>query len=77
MTDIIIPEGMDTEGLTEFAIITWLFADGATVKEADVVCEVMAEKVNVEIDAPASGTLKILKVADEIVKVKDVIGRVS
>lgn len=77
MTDIIIPDGMDTEGLAEFSIISWLYPDGATVKQGDVVCEVMAEKTNVEIDAPVSGTLQIVKVADEIVTVNEIIGRIT
>lgn len=77
MTDVVIPEGLDTQGLTEFSIISWLYADGASVKEGDLICEIMAEKTNVEIDAPASGTLQILKVADEIVTVNEIIGRIT
>ena len=43
--------------MTEGEILTWNVTQGATVSEGDVVCEVMTDKVDMEVEAPVSGTL--------------------
>lgn len=66
MTDVRIPEDMwddDKEGV----IVSWLYRDGATVREGEVLCEIMVEKVQSDLLAPASGTLHIVEEADEVV----------
>jgi pyruvate/2-oxoglutarate dehydrogenase complex dihydrolipoamide acyltransferase (E2) component len=47
------------------------------VKEGDLIAEIMAEKAQYEIRAPASGVIAIVKAADEIVAKGDVIGSIS
>ncbi|HLV33986.1 MAG TPA: dihydrolipoamide acetyltransferase family protein [Spirillospora sp.] len=38
-------------------ILRWLVSEGAAVREGDPVCEVTSDKVDMEIEAPADGTL--------------------
>lgn len=39
-------------------ISRWFVAEGATVKQGDVLFEIETDKAAMEIDAPASGTLR-------------------
>uniref|UniRef100_UPI000AA3573E biotin/lipoyl-containing protein n=1 Tax=Mesorhizobium sp. 1M-11 TaxID=1529006 RepID=UPI000AA3573E len=39
-------------------ISRWFFEEGATVKQGDVLFEIETDKAAMEIDAPASGTLR-------------------
>ena len=59
MTEVRIPEGLWDEGEKTGSIVVWLYSDGATVSEGDVLAELMVEKVTFEIDAPSGGTLRI------------------
>jgi pyruvate/2-oxoglutarate dehydrogenase complex dihydrolipoamide acyltransferase (E2) component len=59
MTNLTIPEGLWPEEDKSGSIVVWLYPDGAQVNEGDVVAELMVEKVTFEIEAPASGILKI------------------
>lgn len=74
--DIIIPADLwdeDKEGV----ITSWLVSDGASVETGDLLAEVMVEKIQHEIQSPASGTLRITKEEDEVVNRGDVIGSLS
>lgn len=75
-TDIIIPQDLYEED-EEAAITNWLVSDGATVAAGALIAEIMTAKVQYEIQAPASGTVKILKEIDEVVAKGDVIGVVE
>ena len=49
------------EGIAEGEIVRWLVAEGAQVKEDDLLVEILTDKANVELPSPVSGTLlKIL-----------------
>lgn len=74
--DVIVPTGLWEEDV-EAVITTWLARDGATVGEGDLIAEIMVEKVQHEIRAPATGALSITKKADEIVTKGTVIGQIS
>lgn len=74
-TDIQIPEDL-YEGDEESVITAWLASDGATVKEGALIAEIMTAKVQHEMTAPASGTLKILKQQDDVVAKGTVIGQI-
>lgn len=63
----------DDEGV----IVTWLFNDGATVKEGEVIVEVMLEKVQMEVEAPASGKLSVLLQADDVITNESVLGTIE
>ncbi len=60
------------------AVITaWLANDGAHVREGDLIAEVMVEKVQYEIHAPTSGTLRIAQEVDAVVSKGDRIGSIG
>jgi len=74
--DIVIPEV--GEGVTEATIVAWHKAIGDTVAEGELVAEIMTDKVNMEIESDAAGTLiEILHQADEEVRIGTVIGRLD
>ena len=76
MTEVIIPQDMWDEDL-EGVIVTWIYKTGATVTEGDVLCEVMVEKSQSDLLAPASGVLTIVEEAEAIVKRGQVIARIE
>lgn len=55
------------EGVTEGTIVRWLKGVGASVAEGEVIAEIMTEKVNVEFNAPAAGTLREIRYPEEAV----------
>jgi pyruvate/2-oxoglutarate dehydrogenase complex dihydrolipoamide acyltransferase (E2) component len=74
-TEIILPKlgfSMDEATLTE-----WLVADGGAVEEGAPLYAIESEKSVQEIEAPASGTLRILKEPGEIYQVGTVIGEID
>ena len=74
-TDIVLPKiGFS---MNEGTIAEWLAADGAEVKQGQPLYSLESEKSVNEIDAPASGTLKILKQPGEAFEVGTVIGTIS
>ncbi|WP_225036844.1 dihydrolipoamide acetyltransferase family protein [Winogradskyella sp. SM1960] len=61
------------ESITEGTIINWLISEGDTFEEGDIILEVATDKVDNEVPAPASGTLKeILFQAKAVVPVGEV-----
>lgn len=74
-TEIILPKlgfSMNEGELTE-----WLVADGERVEEGEPLFSLESEKSVNEIEAPASGTLRILKPAGETYEVGTVIGEIE
>jgi pyruvate/2-oxoglutarate dehydrogenase complex dihydrolipoamide acyltransferase (E2) component len=76
MTDITVPEDLwDTDD--EGVIFTWVYADGALVEQGRLVAELTVEKAQLELNAPASGRLKILAPAETVVRKGTVIGKIE
>jgi multifunctional 2-oxoglutarate metabolism enzyme len=76
LIDIITPTG--GESVTEGTIIEWSVKVGETVKEGDTVVEISTDKVDMELPAPASGTIaEILAQDGETVSVGQVIARMT
>ncbi len=75
-TSIIMPKaGMAME---EGTVVKWLVAEGEKVEQGEPLLEILTDKVNMEIEAQASGTLlKILKREGEVVPVTQVIGYIG
>jgi multifunctional 2-oxoglutarate metabolism enzyme len=74
--DIVTPTG--GESVTEGTILEWSVKVGDAVKEGDTVVEISTDKVDMELPAPASGTiLEILAGDGETVTVGQVIARMS
>ena len=73
-TEILLPKlgfSMDEGTLSE-----WLIADGAAVTQGQPLYALESEKSVQEIEAPASGLLKILRPKGEVYKVGTVIGEI-
>ena len=76
MTDITVPEELwetDDEGV----IFAWVYGDGAVVEQGKLIAEIAVEKAQLELNAPASGRLKILAPAETVVRKGTVIGRIE
>jgi pyruvate dehydrogenase E2 component (dihydrolipoyllysine-residue acetyltransferase) len=64
-------------GMTELTLSAWLVEVGDTVTEGQPVAEITSDKVDMEIEAPASGVLVEQSVAvDEEFEVPGSIGRI-
>ena len=76
MLDIITPAG--SESVTEGTILEWAVKVGDTVKDGDTVVEISTDKVDMELPAPADGTITEILYADgDTVGVGEVIARMS
>jgi pyruvate dehydrogenase E2 component (dihydrolipoamide acetyltransferase) len=66
---------MPKMGMTmeEGTIVEWKRKNGEYVEKGEIILEIMTNKVNIDVEAPASGYLHILKNSDEIVPVGEVI----
>lgn len=66
------------EGVAEGEIVRWMVAEGAAIKEDDLLVEVLTDKANIEIPSPANGVLsRILAQPGQVVKVGDVIALIE
>lgn len=64
--------------MEEGQIVNWLVDEGDAVEEGEVILEVLSDKTNFEIEAPASGVLlKKIYDADDVVPVTEVIGYIG
>ncbi|HEY4778048.1 MAG TPA: biotin/lipoyl-containing protein, partial [Solirubrobacterales bacterium] len=76
LIDIVTPTG--GESVTEGTILEWSVKVGDAVKQGDTVVEISTDKVDMELPAPASGTMaEILAEEGETVSVGQVIARMS
>ena len=74
--DVCVPNDLWEED-SEAVITTWLASNGGTVSEGEIIAELMVEKIQHELAAPASGALSITKDIDEVVAKGDVIGSIT
>jgi 2-oxoglutarate dehydrogenase E1 component len=76
LIDIVTPTG--GESVTEGTILEWSVKVGEAVKQGDTVVEISTDKVDMELPAPATGTIvEILARDGETVTVGQVIARMS
>lgn len=74
-TEVLLPKlGFS---MNEGQIAEWLVADGAAVKEGDPLYLLEADKSTNEVEAPASGTLKITSEVGETYEVGTVIAYIE
>ncbi len=73
--DIIVPQV--GESIVEAEIGEWFKKNGEYVKKDDLLLELETEKVNVELNAEASGQLTILAEQGETIKIGAVIGKID
>jgi pyruvate/2-oxoglutarate dehydrogenase complex dihydrolipoamide acyltransferase (E2) component len=62
---------------TEMTLVEWMFGDGEAVSEGDVIYTVETDKTTQEIEAQASGTLKVIGVEGEIYPVGTLVGTIE
>ncbi len=66
------------EGVAEGEIVRWLVAEGAAVKEDDLLVEVLTDKASIEIPSPVTGVLtRILAGPGKVVKVGETIALID
>jgi 2-oxoglutarate dehydrogenase E2 component (dihydrolipoamide succinyltransferase) len=73
--DIVIPAL--GESITEATILRWLKTTGELVEGDEIIVEIETDKATMELAAPESGVLSILKGEGEKVQIGDVIGQVA
>jgi pyruvate/2-oxoglutarate dehydrogenase complex dihydrolipoamide acyltransferase (E2) component len=62
---------------TEMTLNEWMFADGDTVAVGDVIYTVETDKTTSEIEAQASGTLRVLGAEGEVYAVGALVGMIE
>jgi pyruvate/2-oxoglutarate dehydrogenase complex dihydrolipoamide acyltransferase (E2) component len=75
--DIKVPDELWEDAALEGVVLVWIYADGSTVKEGDVLMELTVEKAQLEIKAPATGLLKILAEPETVIRMGEVIGTIE
>ena len=65
------------EGLTEGELLAWLVHEGDQVKEGQPLYSLEADKSTNEVEAPASGTLRIVAQIGETYEVGTVLGYIE
>ena len=63
--------------MNEGTLAEWLVADGAAVKEGQPLYSLESDKSVQEIEAPASGTLKVIAKIGEVYKVGHVLAEIA
>lgn len=70
-TDVIIPTDLWGEDDPSGSTVIWLIDEGGAVKQGEVIAEILVEKVTLELESPATGTLKQLVEAESVVNKGD------
>jgi len=74
-TEIRIPKiGMSA---TEMTLTEWMFGDGERVEQGDVIYTVETDKTTTEIEAQASGVLRVIGVEGEVYPVGTLVGKIE
>jgi pyruvate/2-oxoglutarate dehydrogenase complex dihydrolipoamide acyltransferase (E2) component len=74
--DIVVPREMWGDSM-EGVVVTWIYQNGASVVKGQPVAEIMVEKAQLELVAPAAGTLTILAVPETVIGRDQVVGRIE
>ncbi|MGE0280576.1 MAG: biotin/lipoyl-containing protein [Rhizobiaceae bacterium] len=74
--DVTVPTDL-WDGDQEAVITNWLASDGATVEGDALIAEIMVEKIQHEIRAPAAGVINLVKQVDDVIAKGDVIARIG
>lgn len=77
MTDILIPDELWEGDPDEAVIAAWLYADGAQVSAGSPIAQLMVEKSQLDLLAPASGRLSILAAEETVVNRGVRVGRID
>ncbi|QMW22277.1 lipoyl domain-containing protein [Sandaracinobacteroides saxicola] len=77
MTDVRVPLDLWDEDDKTGSIVMWLYPDGAQVKEGELIAEILVEKVTLELESPATGTLRIRVEPEIVVNKGDVVATIE
>ncbi len=58
--EVRFPEVSKEDPTTQGVVATWFVSDGETVRQDQLLAEVQVDKVTAEVNAPASGAIKII-----------------
>ncbi|WP_010322073.1 biotin/lipoyl-containing protein [Marinobacterium stanieri] len=75
-TEVRVPEDLWEED-SEAVITSWLVSEGANVEDGEMIAELMVQKIQHELHAPASGVLTILKDVDDVVSKGDLVATIE
>ncbi len=75
-TPLIIPTDLWEEHDTTGSSLIWLVDDGAVVQEGDLVAELLVEKLTMELEAPATGRLRIIASPQNVVNRGDMVAMI-
>jgi pyruvate/2-oxoglutarate dehydrogenase complex dihydrolipoamide acyltransferase (E2) component len=76
MTDIVVPQDLwDSED--EGVLAKWVCVDGSAVQKSALIAEITVEKAELELQAPASGRLKILVQPETTIRKGQVVGTIE
>ncbi|BCG04906.1 hypothetical protein PPGU19_094740 (plasmid) [Paraburkholderia sp. PGU19] len=74
-TDVLMPKlGFS---MNEGTLVEWLAADGATINEGQPLYALESDKSVQEVEAPASGTLKIIASVGEVYPVGELLAQIG
>lgn len=62
---------------TEMTLTEWMFGDGEEVTKGEVIYTVETDKTTSEIEAQASGVLRVIGVEGEVYAVGTLVGRIE
>jgi pyruvate/2-oxoglutarate dehydrogenase complex dihydrolipoamide acyltransferase (E2) component len=77
VTDVPFPVLSTKDPDAEGVLASWFVADGEQVAEGDLLAEVAVDKVDMEITAPAAGTVRLLVPEGEVARQGTVIARLD
>jgi pyruvate/2-oxoglutarate dehydrogenase complex dihydrolipoamide acyltransferase (E2) component len=63
--------------MTEGTLLEWVVADGARVEAGELIYRLETDKVECDVEAPASGTLRHVGTPGVLYQVGDEIGRIE
>jgi pyruvate dehydrogenase E2 component (dihydrolipoamide acetyltransferase) len=74
-TEIRIPKiGMSA---TEMTLSEWMFGDGEAVEAGEVIYTIETDKTTTEVEAPTSGTLRVIGVEGEVYPIGTLVGTIE
>jgi 2-oxoglutarate dehydrogenase E2 component (dihydrolipoamide succinyltransferase) len=62
---------------TEVTLVEWMFGDGDTVRQGEVIFTVETDKTTAEIEAQASGVLRPIGEEGAVYRVGDLVGTIE
>ena len=77
MTEVPFPEVSHQDPNAEGVLATWFVSDGDRVREGDLIAEVAVDKVDMEVPAPAAGTIRLLAAEGDVIEQGTVVARIE